>query len=418
MKVKFYLVRNGETLFDRKGRIQGICDSPLTDKGIAQAQNAAKALSGVYFDKAFSSPSERSLHTCEYILEGRGIRPVIEDGLHEYDFGRFEGTRFTSHPDEIRRCFDEMNFSSVDGESPAKIEGRIRETFASILSACDDGDRVLLVTHSMFQLFVLSVLSDFDVKAYMKKMEDENRTAVPNGGIMILTYEDGTYSVASLPVKAKEFKDPEESKTVHFYYVRHGETVFNMWNRMQGWCDSPLTASGIAQAKAASKALRHVHFSRCYTSTSGRTRKTAEIVTGMHDIDIIPDRRLKEVNFGDFEAVVRDSWVREIQERHIVEKWDDVGGENREQIWERMNSFLADAVRIARDGDNILLVSHGAYYLNMLENLFHLSRAAYFEERISRGKQAMPNGGIFRFTYADGTYQIDDLMTAPEEFRR
>ena len=417
MKVKFYLVRHGETLFNRKGRIQGICDSPLTDKGIAQAQAASAALSGVYFDKAFSSPSERALHSCEYILEGRDMKPVIEDGLHEYDFGRFEGTRFTSHPDEIRKCFDARNFSSVDGESPARIEERIRETFASILSACDDGDRVLIVTHGMFEMFVLSVLCDFDIDAYTRKMESENRAAMPNGGIMVLTYEDGVYSVAALPVKPEDFKDIEENKTVHFFYVRHGETVFNMWNRMQGWCDSPLTSNGIAQAKAASRAIRHTDFSRCYTSTSGRARKTAEIVCGIHDIDIIPDRRLKEVNFGDFEAVVRDSWVKEINERHIDEKWDDVGGENREQVQARISSFLADAVRIARDGDNVLLVSHGAYYLNMLEYLFGLSRAEYFSERISRGKQAMPNGGIFRFTYTNGAYQIDELMVSPEEYR-
>lgn len=33
------------------------------------------------------------------------------------------------------------------------------------------------------------------------------------------------------------------------YLVRHGETLFNIQNKIQGWCDSPLTENGVAQAK-------------------------------------------------------------------------------------------------------------------------------------------------------------------------
>lgn len=36
-------------------------------------------------------------------------------------------------------------------------------------------------------------------------------------------------------------------KTIYYYYVRHGETVFNLENRMQGITDSPLTSKGIEQ---------------------------------------------------------------------------------------------------------------------------------------------------------------------------
>ncbi|MCI8606749.1 MAG: histidine phosphatase family protein [Hungatella sp.] len=40
-------------------------------------------------------------------------------------------------------------------------------------------------------------------------------------------------------------------KKVTFYYVRHEETLFNVLNRMQGWCDSPLTEKGVSHAKEA-----------------------------------------------------------------------------------------------------------------------------------------------------------------------
>ena len=47
-------------------------------------------------------------------------------------------------------------------------------------------------------------------------------------------------------------------KKVTFYYVRHGGTLFNVLNRMQGWCDSPLTDQGIREAEEAKELLKSV----------------------------------------------------------------------------------------------------------------------------------------------------------------
>lgn len=41
MKVNFYYVRHGQTLFNRLGRMQGMCDSPLTEQGIEDAKEIA-----------------------------------------------------------------------------------------------------------------------------------------------------------------------------------------------------------------------------------------------------------------------------------------------------------------------------------------------------------------------------------------
>lgn len=417
MKITFYFVRHGETLFNRKGRIQGICDSPLTPNGYAQVEKAAKALRGVYFDRAFTSPSERTMDTAACILEGREIKAEIVDGLQEYDFGRFEGTRFTSHPDEIRACFDAGDFSMVDGESPARIEVRIRDTFRYIVHQCEDGDRVLITSHGMLEIFLMRVLLNVDTDALKEEAEKENRNMIPNGSIMVFTYEDGVYELKCLPVKPEDFSWKPEEKTVHFYYVRHGETQFNMWNRMQGACDSPLTRNGIYQAEMARDALKYVRFDLAFCSTSGRTRKTAEIILKPHGIEAIDCKGLKEVNFGDFDGIVRDSWQEEIRKRHETESWDDIGGESMADVRKRIGETLEMAVERAKDEDNVLLVSHGTYYLNILEYLFGINRGDYYQKRISEGRQAMPNGGIFTFTYKNGEYQIDQLMTAPDEFK-
>ena len=57
MKKTLYLMRHGQTLFNLRKKIQGSCDSPLTDEGIRQAKVAGKYFTdnGIIFDAAYSS---------------------------------------------------------------------------------------------------------------------------------------------------------------------------------------------------------------------------------------------------------------------------------------------------------------------------------------------------------------------------
>ncbi|MDO4415356.1 MAG: histidine phosphatase family protein [Erysipelotrichaceae bacterium] len=415
MKIRFYFVRHGETLFNKRGRVSGVSDSPLTKLGVVQAKRAGAALHSVWFDKAFVSPAERCINTAGYILEDQEAEAEIIEDLHEYDFGRLEGSRFTSHPDELKKCFDEMDFSAVDGESRAKCEVRAREVFREIISKCSDQDRVLIVSHGYFEMFLMKTLMNVDIDAFRSEREKENRSPIPNGGIMVFEYEDGEYRMVCMPVESEKYDLPEEFKKVTFYYVRHGETLFNMFNRMQGACDSPLTANGIHQAELARDALKYVDFAFAYTSSSKRARDTAAIITEPHEIKAIPTKLLKEVDFGDYEAVVSDSWREEIMNRHMTETWGDVGGENANDVRLRILEILDLVTRRAKNNENVLLVSHGTFYLNILWQIFNIDRDQYYKSCMSKGKQAMPNGGIFVFEYADGDYRIRELMMSPEE---
>ena len=60
MKVTFYYVRHGETLFNQLRIMLGTCDSPLTDNGITQAEEIASVLRKHHFDHVFCSSSERA----------------------------------------------------------------------------------------------------------------------------------------------------------------------------------------------------------------------------------------------------------------------------------------------------------------------------------------------------------------------
>ena len=69
-----YLMRHGETMFNEQQRIQGWCDSPLTERGREQARAAGRILAerGVVFDHAVCSTAERASDTLELVLETMG----------------------------------------------------------------------------------------------------------------------------------------------------------------------------------------------------------------------------------------------------------------------------------------------------------------------------------------------------------
>ena len=84
--LEIYLVRHGQTLFNEKDMVQGVCDSPLTKLGQKQAQNVASHLRQVAFTQWFSSPSLRAVDTGEAINPTLQVKkrksPLVERVFH------------------------------------------------------------------------------------------------------------------------------------------------------------------------------------------------------------------------------------------------------------------------------------------------------------------------------------------------
>lgn len=117
------------------------------------------------------------------------------------------------------------------------------------------------------------------------------------------------------------------------YLMRHGQNLFNLEHKIQGWCDSPLTELGINQAKIAGRYFtdNKIKLGHCYSSTSERACDTLELVTGGK----LPYTRLKgikELNFGRFEAM--DDFLNPplLYDDFFVK----YGGESQDGVSERM----------------------------------------------------------------------------------
>jgi len=118
---RLYVVRHGETEWSRSGQHTGRTDLPLTAAGEAEARTLAPRLSGLIFDRVYSSPRLRARQTCE--LAGLGGQIETEPDLAEWDYGDYEGLR----AEEIRAQRPDWNIyrdGCPNGESPEQIAAR------------------------------------------------------------------------------------------------------------------------------------------------------------------------------------------------------------------------------------------------------------------------------------------------------
>jgi len=92
---------------------------------------------------------------------------------------------------------------------------------------------------------------------------------------------------------------------IRLYFVRHGETEYNIKHVVQGWCDSPLTELGIRQADLVGIRLSKVAFQSAFSGDLGRQKETAVRILSQNKNPLIPplnvDERLREIHFGCFE---------------------------------------------------------------------------------------------------------------------
>lgn len=99
------------------------------------------------------------------------------------------------------------------------------------------------------------------------------------------------------------------------YITRHGQTEWNVESRMQGWADSPLTDLGMAAASQLGKRLEHVSLDAVYSSTSGRTTHTAQLIIGKRDLSLIQKEDLREINVGEWQGKVSLDIERDYKEQ-------------------------------------------------------------------------------------------------------
>ena len=189
--------------------------------------------------------------------------------------------------------------------------------------------------------------------------------------------------------KTTKNNDESETKEVNLYLVRHGKTIFNTMDRVQGWSDTPLTDAGVAVAEDLGRGLSDKAIDYMYSSDLGRARETAQIVLDKSkhsDVEIVTSSKLREMCYGSFvgeknhvmyEALAKEYGVDSVEKMSAgIEdgsiKYDDVmaglgkidelgNAETSEDVSARMVNEITKIAKTAekRGGGNVFIVSHG-----------------------------------------------------------
>ena len=220
------------------------------------------------------------------------------------------------------------------------------------------------------------------------------------------------------------------------YLVRHGETMFNQLNKVQGWCDSPLTVKGINDLKWTANALSQVHFDNMYSSDLKRAidtvhlMKDANVVSDIGKIRKLPEFR--EVFFGTFEGDdINQTWdqvamaagigheddVAKIINKVGLDKFREATkkadprhlAENTQELDKRMIRGINVLRDLTKDEQRVLLVSHGDFIKTLT--------IKYWKDSDGIHDIVFPNNGSVTrgILHDDGKFEIVDYNIDAEK---
>nr|WP_075487765.1 histidine phosphatase family protein [Prochlorococcus marinus] len=213
---RIFLIRHGETNWNKEGRFQGQIDIPLNENGKDQARKTFEYLRKIPFNKAFSSSMHRPYETAKIILQNREDLKIERiDSLVEISHGLWEGKLETEirekWPALLKNWHDKPEEVKMpEGESIKDVSKRSVEAFDKICLSQKDNDLCLLVAHdAVNKTLICNILGINYSNIWMIKQG--------NGGITIIDL----------------FKDPNKPPVI---------SALNITTHLGGIIDS--TASG------------------------------------------------------------------------------------------------------------------------------------------------------------------------------
>ncbi len=203
------------------------------------------------------------------------------------------------------------------------------------------------------------------------------------------------------------------------YLIRHCQSMGNIEHRFQGRYDADISPAGEKQLELLGLRFRNEPIDAIYTSPLKRARKTAEAIAKYHNIEIIQEPGLIEIDCGRMENLLLTEVAQQFPE--VAVNWDrspDLcqfpGGETMAEVYERVNKAL-DKIIAENEGKTVVVTTHGG----ALRNLY--ARIQFGEPIGIRKSEVFGNTGVSTLTAGDGKLyfeSINDLSHLPEDMRR
>ncbi len=196
-KTEMILIRHGETIWNAEGRIQGQGDSPLTERGIAQARAVARRLQEEEFTTLYGSHLGRVIETARHIADVTGHAITIDERLQERHYGLFEGLTYaeaqTQHPD-IFATYQQLRYTADYAHPGAESLRQLTERGQVVFQALAErhaGDRLVIVSHGAL---IGAMLRHF----LGVPIDGKHGFRLANGSLSEVVFADGDWRVRTL----------------------------------------------------------------------------------------------------------------------------------------------------------------------------------------------------------------------------
>lgn len=155
----------------------------------------------------------------------------------------------------------------------------------------------------------------------------------------------------------------------HIYFTRHGQTIWNVENKICGATDIALTELGHQQAIELGKKLvtEDIHIDEILYSPLVRASETARHISEITGVPMRMEPRLKEQNFGRYESTPRDGEEFQEMKTHFIDHFGS--GETMLHLAQRIYNLLDD-IKAEADNKTYLLVAHNGI-ARVIHSYFH-----------------------------------------------
>ncbi|MHC1732877.1 MAG: histidine phosphatase family protein [Bacteroidales bacterium] len=167
-----YLVRHGQTEWDEERRMQGSENSGMTAMGKEESKYLAKELSRTEFSKIYSSPLGRAMETAKYLKMGRNQEIIPIEAFREMDLGELEGMADrdvkAKYPEEHYNFWNRPHiFKPAGGETFEELRKRVEKGLEDLIEKAE-GDRILVVTHTLVIRMILCIVHNYPLDDFWK----------------------------------------------------------------------------------------------------------------------------------------------------------------------------------------------------------------------------------------------------------
>ena len=151
--MKFFVVRHGETDWNKLGRFQGHTDISLNDRGLSQARETAVAAEDWGYTAIYSSPLVRTVQVAEEIAKVTPMLVSQEPGLKELSLGDLEGVTGEEMRNDWPALFaawrtEPEKMSMPNGESLGELRDRTWQVILDIEQKHSSDDSIVVISHN------------------------------------------------------------------------------------------------------------------------------------------------------------------------------------------------------------------------------------------------------------------------------